>query len=117
MRRLRIAKVGCGQSQPFFDLLFESVLECIGMFLQPHAIGIGAVPCTKHAKGDLGGREVRLRLFDDASQRLECLAMSIDDRADSRVEGNASKILEPRDTDAFEVAVQRTAESFSGFVY
>ena len=45
-----------------------------------------------HRQGDLGSGEVRLRLFDDATQGFECLTMSIHHGAYTWIEGHAAEV-------------------------
>src|SRR5450432_1101870 len=80
------------QPQAFRNLTLERVLESVRVLMQPRAISIRRIPCAQRAKGDLGGGEVRLRLLDDAPQRLECRAMPIHHAAHARVEGRPAKV-------------------------
>src|ERR1022692_4068085 len=74
------------------------------------------VPSAQDAEGDLGGSEVRLRLLDDATQGLECLAMPIHNGAHARIEGHSAEVLEPGHAHTFEAAVERAREEFSRFI-
>src|SRR5262249_29548949 len=81
-----------------------------------YTIGIGAIPCSKKTKRDLARAKVRLGLFDNAAEGFKCLSMSIDDRAHTRIEWHATKVLEPGHAHTLEIAVERPRESFSRLV-
>ncbi len=71
---------------------------------------------AQDAEGNFGEREIRLGLFDDAAERLECFSLAIDHGAHARIEGHAAEILEPGHAYALEAAVERAREKFSRLI-
>jgi hypothetical protein len=55
-------------------------------------------------------REIRLGVFDDASQRRKDLALSFEDGAHPRIHRQPAEIAAPRDADLPEVSPQRAEE-------
>src|SRR5204862_2548827 len=92
------------------------VFERFRMRREPLAIRVCAAPRAKSPKSNLGGDEVRLGFLHDAAKRFESLAVSIDHRANARIEWRAAQIIEPGNAYSFEAAVERRGEPFSGFV-
>ncbi len=116
MSRFSARHIGARETQTVLDFSRQRVLECVRMLAQTLAICRRRVPRAQYAKRDLRWREVRLRLLDDASEGFEGLPMPFEDSENARIERHAAEILEPGDPHAFEAAIERPREVFSGFV-
>ena len=116
MRRFSASHVCTGEPQPLLDFARQRVLECVGVRVETLAVRVRRIPRTQHAKRDFGWCEVGLCLFDNTPQRLERFALPIDHGPHARVEGHTAEVLEPGHPHAFEVAVERSGETFSRLV-
>src|SRR5437773_11149922 len=86
------------------------------MLMQPFAVGVRRIPCAKDAERNFGRREVRLDLFDNASQRFESFPMPVHNRSYAWIERHSAEILKPCDAHTFEIPIERPCEPFSGFI-
>ena len=81
MRDLCAGDVRGGEGEAFFNLAAERVFEAVWMSLEQRAMRRGRAPDAQDAKRNFGGGKVGLRLLNDAADRLERLALRVDDGA------------------------------------
>ena len=112
--RLGPADLRPRQPHALFDVPHHRLFELAAVILQGLAVGYLARPPPKDLEYPVRVLEIGLSFLDDAPERLENAALGVDGLGHSAVHRQAAEVAAPGNSDALEVAVQRSPEALAG---